>query len=264
MTTTGTVTTKYAQDGWDPATRGIGDARFSVLADLTSTGALTTRYLRGDAVDQIFAELSYSGTTFTPNWTLTDRLGSVRDIINNAGTVQDSITYNAFGLITSETNSANRGRYAWSGRELDVETGLQYNRARYYDSNTGRWLSQDPLGFSAGDSNLYRYVHNQPTDATDPSGLLAKLYVFGIEGLFGNIFVPKFLRSDPLRETNIVGKTILSAMQIAGKGNFKYVYIGWGNLIGVGAVNNAMKKITTTEPCSKIVLVGYSWGGQPF
>jgi RHS repeat-associated protein len=73
--------------------------------------------------------------------------------------------------IISETNSGNRGRYAWSGRELDVETGLQYNRARYYDANTGRWMSQDPLGFDAGDSNLYRYVSNQPAVETDPSGL---------------------------------------------------------------------------------------------
>ena len=47
---------------------------------------------------------------------------------------------------------------------------LQYNRARYYDASTHRWISQDPLGFDAGDSNLYRYVNNGPTGATDPSG----------------------------------------------------------------------------------------------
>ena len=46
----------------------------------------------------------------------------------------------------------------------------QYNRARYYDQNTGRWISQDPLGFDAGDSNLYRYVNNGPATVTDPSG----------------------------------------------------------------------------------------------
>jgi RHS repeat-associated protein len=34
------------------------------------------------------------------------------------------------------------------GREADSETGLQYNRARYYDPKVGRWLSQDPLGFA--------------------------------------------------------------------------------------------------------------------
>jgi hypothetical protein len=40
-----------------------------------------------------------------------------------------------------------------------------------YDPTIGRWTSTDPLGFEAGDVNLYRYVHNGPTAATDPSGL---------------------------------------------------------------------------------------------
>jgi uncharacterized protein RhaS with RHS repeats len=40
-----------------------------------------------------------------------------------------------------------------------------------YDPTIGRWISQDPLGFEAGDANLYRYVGNSPTNATDPSGL---------------------------------------------------------------------------------------------
>jgi RHS repeat-associated protein len=163
--------TQYALDMWNPAKAGqLGNSGTDVLADLNGSGSLKTRYLDGDAVDQAFAQLAYSGGTFTPNWYLTDMRGSVRDIIDNSGTVKDSITYNGFGKITSETNSANRGRYAWTGRELDVETGLQYNRARYYDPVTGRWTGQDPLGFDAGDSNLYRYVHNDPTNLTDPSG----------------------------------------------------------------------------------------------
>jgi hypothetical protein len=40
-----------------------------------------------------------------------------------------------------------------------------------FDPRIGRWLSQDPIGFQAGDTNLYRYVENDPTNATDPSGL---------------------------------------------------------------------------------------------
>ncbi len=171
-----TTTTKYVMDGWDPALAGsTGNSKWNVAADVTG-GSLTTRYLRGDAVDQLFAELAYNGTSFTPDWTLTDIRGSVRTVIDNSGTVLDAINYGAFGnIITSgsqaETNSADRGRYAWTGQELDVQTGLQYNRARWYDSNTGRWLTQDPLGFDAGDSNLYRYANNQPDIATDPSGL---------------------------------------------------------------------------------------------
>ena len=39
-----------------------------------------------------------------------------------------------------------------------------------YNPQTGSWTTQDPMGFAAGDSNLYRYVNNGPTDATDPSG----------------------------------------------------------------------------------------------
>ncbi len=40
-----------------------------------------------------------------------------------------------------------------------------------YDPSIGRWLEEDPLSFEAGDSNLYRYVGNGPTNALDPEGL---------------------------------------------------------------------------------------------
>jgi uncharacterized protein RhaS with RHS repeats len=40
-----------------------------------------------------------------------------------------------------------------------------------FDPTIGRWLEQDPIGFVGGDANLYRYVGNDPTNATDPSGL---------------------------------------------------------------------------------------------
>jgi hypothetical protein len=43
---------------------------------------------------------------------------------------------------------------------------------RWYDPETGRWISEDPIGFAAGDANLYRYVGNGVTGATDPSGLI--------------------------------------------------------------------------------------------
>jgi RHS repeat-associated protein len=61
----------------------------------------------------------------------------------------------------------------FTSREFDFETGLYYNRARYLDPTTGRWTTQDPLGFAAGDANLYRYVGNTPTLLVDPSGNLA-------------------------------------------------------------------------------------------
>jgi hypothetical protein len=50
---------------------------------------------------------------------------------------------------------------------------LNYYRARYYDSRVGRFISVDPMGFDAGDTNLYRYVGNNSTNATDPTGLFS-------------------------------------------------------------------------------------------
>jgi RHS repeat-associated protein len=60
----------------------------------------------------------------------------------------------------------------FTSRGFDAETGLYYHRARYLDPTTGRWTTQDPLGFAAGDTNLYRYVGNRATLSTDPSGYL--------------------------------------------------------------------------------------------
>ena len=48
---------------------------------------------------------------------------------------------------------------------------MQQNGERWYDAITGRWLSQDPTGYGAGDANLYRYVGNGPANAVDPAGL---------------------------------------------------------------------------------------------
>jgi RHS repeat-associated protein len=102
---------------------------------------------------------------------LTDDEGSVRQLVDNTGALQDTITYDGYGNVTAESNTSFGDRYKYTGREFDTETNLQYNHARYYDPKSGRWTSQDPLGFDAGDSNLYRYVRNGSTLADDPSGL---------------------------------------------------------------------------------------------
>src|SRR6185369_1386828 len=124
-----------------------------VWADLDGNSSLTTRYMRGDQVDQVFTRMTYNGSTLTPYWYLMDQQGTIRDVLNNSGATVDTVVYDPFGTIISDTgsNTAARGRYGWDSREQDAQTGLEYNRARYYDSKTGRWLTQDPLGFDAGD-----------------------------------------------------------------------------------------------------------------
>jgi RHS repeat-associated protein len=81
------------------------------------------------------------------------------------------ITYDAFGNIAAETDVAIAHLFGYTGREFDKGTGLQYNRERYYDPKLGRFISQDPMSFAAGDANLYRMTGNHPNMSRDPSGL---------------------------------------------------------------------------------------------
>jgi RHS repeat-associated protein len=160
---TGTVTTRFVYDGSD------------VWGDLNSSNNLQMRYFHGDTLDQLFARMSGNGTATA--WYLTDHLGSVRNLVDGSGNLQDTIAYDPFGNVLSESNASFGDRYKYTGRELDSETNLQYNRSRYYDAAHGRWTSQDPIGFAAGDVNLYRYVANQPTGANDPTGLVHNFVV---------------------------------------------------------------------------------------
>src|SRR5205807_4451999 len=74
-----------------------------------------------------------------------------------------------FGNATS-TGASSTNRFQYTGRENDG-TGLDYLRARYYGATLQRFLSEDPIGLSSGDPNLYAYVSNQPTSLIDPLGL---------------------------------------------------------------------------------------------
>ena len=113
------------------------------------------------------ARISSSGTAA---WYLTDSLGSVRVLTDNTGAVIDEINYDAYGNILNQTNP--RPATATSGQgSSSTRHRLAIQPARYYDPTIGRWTTADPLGFAGGDTNLYRYVYNEPTRFTDPSGL---------------------------------------------------------------------------------------------
>jgi RHS repeat-associated protein len=150
------VTTATAYDGQ------------SAWADFNGAGAVVARYLAGAKIDQMLAR-------FRPgegvSWYLTDRLGSVRDLVNAAGQLINHIDYSAFGAVLRQTNAGVGDRFLFTGREFDTQTGLYYYRARYYDAGLGRFISADPSDFLAGDINLYRYVHNEPFRFIDPFGL---------------------------------------------------------------------------------------------
>jgi RHS repeat-associated protein len=129
---------------------------------------LTHRYLHGPAIDQILADEDALNDIL---WALTDNLGTVRDLVDDSGAVQNHIEYDSFGKVTAESAAAVDHLFGYTGRERDEETGLMYYRARYYDPATGRFISHDPIGFAAGDISLSRYVGNCVSTYVDPSGL---------------------------------------------------------------------------------------------
>jgi RHS repeat-associated protein len=139
---------------------------------------LSSRNLWGEKTDQLFS-VSSSGIC----WALTDNLGSVRDMVDSIRNSKYRAhgDYYSFGkinntyIVTMDGENAYPGnylpRFQFTCQQRDSYAGLDYYKGRWYDTLTGRFWQQDPIEFTAGDGNLYRYVGNGPTNATDPSGL---------------------------------------------------------------------------------------------
>ncbi len=132
------------------------------MDDDSVTGIST--YQNGLGID---SRLKVSNSS-TAGYFLTDHLGSTNGLTDSTGTLVASNSYDSFG---NATNSSFSSRYQFTGREYDSFTGLQYNRARWYDPAIGRFISEDPIEFRGGDLNLFAYVRNDPSRFIDPRGL---------------------------------------------------------------------------------------------
>jgi RHS repeat-associated protein len=167
VTQSGTTTTTHQSYlAVKPPMVGADATNFRLYADLSSSNTVQTRYLGGRRPDKWFARVDTSGV----EWLLTDKRGSVRNVLNTAGSVIDTIAYDAFGNISSESIASNGGRLKYAGYQVDAWAGMDLSGARYYLPSAQIWVSPDPSGLSAG-SNLYVYAGNDPLNATDPSGL---------------------------------------------------------------------------------------------
>jgi RHS repeat-associated protein len=106
-----------------------------------------------------------------------DHLGTPQELVDDSGKVVWLARYRAWGGAKrtpygqSDPGEADN-RIRFQGQYHDEETGLCYNRHRYYDPNTGRYISKDPIGL-AGGINVYAYVKN-PIVWIDPFGLQAR------------------------------------------------------------------------------------------
>ncbi|WP_186767835.1 choice-of-anchor D domain-containing protein [Blastopirellula retiformator] len=153
-----------------------------IVLVLDNAGDVEHRMLWGPQVDQLLADENAAGDVL---WTLTDPQNTVRDYAEyddllDETSIVNHIAYDAVGKVASETSGAlDAFRVRYTGKYVDPLTDLQYNLHRWYDPVTARWISQDPIGFNAGDANLYRYVGNEYVNAFDSSGLFAISLTFG-------------------------------------------------------------------------------------
>ena len=133
------------------------------------------------------SEINGAGSRFY----LADAQGNSRGLLDAGQGNPDGYNWDAFGNAVSRLGT-NPMAFAWneaSGYQSDNDSGLKLLGHRYYDSRTGRFISQDPAGDG---SNWYAYCDNDPTDGADPTGLLTaqeandgtQAYQSGTPGLY--------------------------------------------------------------------------------
>lgn len=154
------VVTYNVFDGWN-------------VVEYNASGAKIEDTIYGDGSDEIICRTMGNTSYFYQQ----DALGNVTHVYAN-GALAESYTYDAYGIVTIRTpsgavipNSAIGNRFMFTGREYLSEINLYDYRNRTYSPDLGRFLEPDPLGFAAGDENMYRYVGNNPVNGTDPFGL---------------------------------------------------------------------------------------------
>ena len=184
-------------------TRHVYDDNWQCVADIDENGDVVASYTWGDGIDKLLA-VTIGGVTYYP---LTDIQGTVWGYVDSQNNIVARWQYDAWGNVVDEYVAASaaplaRIRYRFQGREWSAATGLINFRMRWYDAETGRWLSKDPISLSGG-LNLYSFCLNDSLSFIDPNGT-AKVGNRGLRGagalLTPLAFVPGLVI--PMRLTN--------------------------------------------------------------
>src|SRR5437899_2292022 len=138
----------------------------NLVEETNASGAVVARYEGTQNIDEPLAMLRSGATSYYH----ADGLGSITSLSNAAGSLVQTYTFDSFGKQTGSSGSL-VNPFQYTAREFDSETNLYYFRARYVDPSTGRFLSEDPLGFGADWGSFYRYAYGSPTNFVDPLGM---------------------------------------------------------------------------------------------
>jgi RHS repeat-associated protein len=164
---------------------------------------------------------------------LTDAVGSTVMALDATQQPVANYAYDSYGLTTVDASIGNTQQYA--GRENDNPgnvQGLYYYRARYYMPGIGRFISEDPIGWTSGQANNYAYVGGNPIDFRDPFGLSAADNFEDFSAGFGDAL------------TFGLGRLIRSALGIDGVHTCSGWYAG-GAVAGVVALTVATAGVGT-------------------
>ena len=134
----------------------------------------TRAYHKRDALGRVIereerapAYMIRSGVTYR---FITDNQDSVRLVVNaTTGEIAQRLDYDSFGLVLRDTNPGFQP-FGFQGGLYDPDTGLVEFGCRWYDAETGRWISKDPILLDGG-WNVYAFCDNDPVNRMDPSGL---------------------------------------------------------------------------------------------
>jgi len=100
-----------------------------------------------------------------------NNVGSTMAMTDQSQNITHKYAYDPFGGVTdSEEADANPFLFVGQYGVMDEGNGLHFMRARYYEAETGRFVSEDPVGFNSGDLNLYAYASNRPLTSMDLTG----------------------------------------------------------------------------------------------
>lgn len=153
---------RVTSTGQDNVQRFILDD-VSNIVSIQQGSATPTAVLDGRNQDDIIATVQGNSAVFP----LMDQIGSEGGFTDASGTVVGREYYEPFGAATA---SGTASLFQFAGRPR-VGNNLFYNRARFYDSTTAAFLSEDPTGLAGGSANLYSYAGGDPVGSSDPTGL---------------------------------------------------------------------------------------------
>ena len=150
----------------------------TLLAEYSGSGTLQRRYLYAEGFAPVQVH-DIAGTGTAVYDVHTDHLDTPRLLTNSTGAAVWTSHHRAFGkahIATDPDGDATHVAFSFRfpGQYEDAEIGLHYNRYRYYDPGTGRYLSPDPIG-QAGGVNIYPYVLNDPVNWFDLYGLYIQI-----------------------------------------------------------------------------------------